>query len=423
MRAFSWMGRLLRNERGNVLVIGAATMPLLIGSAALAVDTIQMGLWKRQLQRAADSAALAGAYARVQDGDASAAVTRDLQVNNDVPLSGNPVVTTPTTGTYANHSRAVQVQLTSVRTMPFMSFFNSTPPTITVTATAAPVFQGEYCMISLEDGNVTGVTFTGSARLDLDCGVVSNSRAARAVEAEGNARVDATPIAAVGGVPASSGYIGDAVLLPYSSRQDDPFAGLPQQPSPPSNCREVVLNTLPQQEVNVSSAYGTSSDYCVRGGADIKGTVRLAPGTYYVDGGEFKVGSQGNLIGSEVTIILTSSTPTSPSSFATLNMNGGPFVNLTSPTSGTYKGVLFYQDPRAAYGDSHFNGNASSVIEGGFYFPSRRLVFNGTAGLTTRCIQMVAKRLVFSGNSSVQNICPETGGGKSFKATFVRLIA
>jgi Flp pilus assembly protein TadG len=424
MQANRWMRRLLRSERGNVLVIGAATMPLLIGSAALAVDTIQMGLWKRQLQRAADSAALAGAYAIVQQSDATAAVNRDLQINNDVPLTGGPSVTTPTSGTFAGNFRAVQVQLTSTRTMPFMSFFNSTPPTLTVKATAAAVFQGEYCMVALEDAAVTGVTFTGSARLDLDCGVVSNSRAAKAVEATGSSQVDATPIAAVGGIPASTNYIGDAVLLPYSSKQDDPFSGLPRQPSPPSNCKDVNISGQPNDpEIVVSASPNTGEQFCLRGGADIKGRVQLAPGTYYVDGGTLSIGSQANLRGSNVTIILTSSTPTVSSSFATLKMDGGPTVNLTSPSSGTYKGVLFYQDPRSPYGDSHFNGNATSSIEGGFYFPSRRLNFNGTSGLTTRCIQMVAKHLVFSGNATVQNICPETGGGKSFKATFVRLVA
>jgi hypothetical protein len=415
------MRRLLGNERGNVLVIGAATMPLLIGSAALAVDTIQMGLWKRQLQRAADSAALAGAYAVVQESDPSLAVTRDLQINNDVPLAGTPLVTRPTSGTYAGNPSAVQVQLTSTRTMPFMSFFNSTPPSITVKATASAVFRGEYCMVALEEDAVTG-TFTGSAKLDLDCGVVSNSRAARAVEAAGSSQVDATPIAAVGGVPASTNYVGDAVLLPYSLKQDDPFASLPREPSSPSNCKDVDLNTQPKESVEVKAPSGTSRDYCIKGGADIKGNVKLAPGTYYVEGGTLTIGAQAVLSGSEVTIVLTSNTPTAPSTFAGLKMDGGATVNLTSPTSGTYKGVLFYQDPRSPFADSHFNGNSSSSIEGGFYFPSRRLNFNGTSGLTTRCIQMVAKQLVFSGNASVQNICPESGGGKSFKATFVRLV-
>ena len=56
--------KLWNNDRGNALVLAAAGLPLLIGSAGLATDTIQWALWKRQLQRAADSAAIAGVYHR-----------------------------------------------------------------------------------------------------------------------------------------------------------------------------------------------------------------------------------------------------------------------------------------------------------------------------------------------------------------------
>ena len=53
--------KLLPDERGNALALGAAALPLIIGGAGLALDTVQISLAKRQLQRAADSAALAGA--------------------------------------------------------------------------------------------------------------------------------------------------------------------------------------------------------------------------------------------------------------------------------------------------------------------------------------------------------------------------
>ena len=58
--------KLMRDRRGNALVIAGASLPLVIGAAGLATDTIQWALWKRQLQRAADSAALAGVYAEAQ---------------------------------------------------------------------------------------------------------------------------------------------------------------------------------------------------------------------------------------------------------------------------------------------------------------------------------------------------------------------
>lgn len=77
--------RLLKDKRGNSLVIAAAFLPVLMGSAGLATDTIQWALWKRELQRAADSAAIAGVYDRVQNGGQTGqtvtAVSKDLTLN------------------------------------------------------------------------------------------------------------------------------------------------------------------------------------------------------------------------------------------------------------------------------------------------------------------------------------------------------
>src|SRR5438067_10699613 len=105
---------LRKSERGNVMVIVAACMPLIIGAAAVGVDTIQLTMAKRQLQRAADSAALAGAYALVQSKGVTAAVDRDLTLNNQIPLSTPRVVeNAPTVGTYAGDARAVRVVLSA----------------------------------------------------------------------------------------------------------------------------------------------------------------------------------------------------------------------------------------------------------------------------------------------------------------------
>src|ERR1044072_4746480 len=79
------MKRLWKDNSGNALAIAAAAMPLLLGAAGLAADTIQWTLWKRELQRAADSAALAGVYDRVTKGNTtgtSAVVDHDLTINH-----------------------------------------------------------------------------------------------------------------------------------------------------------------------------------------------------------------------------------------------------------------------------------------------------------------------------------------------------
>ena len=121
---------LWRDRRGNVLVIVAAAMPLVIGGAGLATDTIQWTLWKRQLQRAADSAAVAGVYDREatsgSTSTASAAVTRDLSLNLHTYYglkTGYPVTTFPANSGVKTNQVAVTVAIQ--RRLSFSSFFMS----------------------------------------------------------------------------------------------------------------------------------------------------------------------------------------------------------------------------------------------------------------------------------------------------------
>jgi hypothetical protein len=163
----------------------------------------------------------------------------------------------------------------------------------------------------------------------------------------------------------------------------------------------------PNQTKNVTNSSGVA---CFKD-MNIKGTVTFDPGVYYIDAGSFNIGSQANVSGSGVTFILTSSTAaTNPSSVATMNINGGATLNLTAPNSGTYSGVLFYQD-RSASGNTTnlLNGNSSSVIQGAIYFPAQTLEFNGTTGMNTNCMQLVSKDVIFTGNSTITNVCSNTG--------------
>jgi Flp pilus assembly protein TadG len=420
MRILSWVKAFSRNERGNALVIAAATLPMVIGAAAISVDLVQVSLARRQLQRSADSSALAGAHALVQQRQVAASVNHDLALNNDVTLSASPIIqNAPASGPYAGNIRAVRVVLSAQRPVPFISVFSGATMTVSAEATAAIVYAGKFCVVSLETGNVTGINFGGNTTANLGCGVISNSRSPSAVTAGGSAVVVASPVAAVGGVPASGGYVGDTRLMPYSPPQPDPFLALPT-PTVPANCQNEY-----KVQPNQSAPTPTPSSpgvYCFRG-MDFKGTVTLPPGIYIVDGGSLSFGSQANVTGTGVTFVLTSRTAVSdPSSIAVLSMNGGAQINLTAPTSGTYAGVLMYQDRRAPMGSSQVNGNSSSSFQGAFYFPAQQLTFNGTTGMQTQCLQLVARRISFSGNSHIQNSCPANGGAQAFDATLVRLV-
>jgi hypothetical protein len=408
------LNRLLNDRRGAIATVMAIATPALIGGMGLSVDTIQWTLSKRQLQRQADSGAIAGAYSLAQGAPVQAAVFNDLARNPVLGDAEGPIIqNAPTAGPSAGDARAVRVVLRTNMDLPFSRVFLDAPVRIRAEATAAAVANGNYCALSLETRDRTGIEMGGNSTVDLNCGMATNSPSNNAVSAFGSSTVIASPISAVGYVAPSSNYSTGTKLISYSVAQPDPFAHL-ANPVP----------TGPNRTVTGANNQ-TLNPGVYKNGMDLKRNVTLNPGVYYVDGGELKIGSQANVQGTGVTIILTSATAGSnPNSIATVSINGGAKVNLKATTSGTYAGVLFYQDRRAVDSNqaNKINGNSSSAYQGAFYFPKQELEFTGNSGMEIDCIQMVALRLDFSGNSRVRNICPVGSGAQAFIGTAVRLV-
>ena len=410
---------LIRNESGNALFLVALSFPVLIGTGGLATDTVQWTVWKREIQRQADSAALAGAYAKAQGGDPTASATAEINRHSFVTLLGSPTIeSAPTAGSFAGNANAVRVVLKMQKALPFSSMFLSSAPVLTADATAAVISNGNYCVISLEPTSATGVTMQGNASVTMGCGIATNSIASNAVTAGGSSSIFATPVAAVGGLQASANYAAGTTLQPYSIAQPDPFAGLP---TPSVTTCSGKLSVAPNATQHVTNASGVS---CYRG-MDLKGTVSFDPGVYFIDGSSFSAGSQTVITGTGVTFILTSSNATSnPSTIATVDINGGASLQLTAPTSGTYKGVLFYQDRRAQdSGSNTVNGNAGSKLQGAIYMASQAVSFSGDSGMTTECIQIVSRRVTFTGNTMIANNCPSGSGASSFTGARVQLVS
>lgn len=407
--------RLLKDRKGAVALIMAAATPIIVGGLGLSIDTIQWTLTKRQMQRQADSGAIAGAYGLAQGRSVAAVVADDLARNAFVDLTNDPVVeNAPTAGPQAGNSRAVRVALSTNVNLPFTGFFLNGPLTIPAEATASLVANGEFCALSLETANATGITLWGNSTVNLGCGMATNSVSANAVAAGGSSTVSATPIAAVGGVPQSSNYAPGTVLIPYAVPQPDPFLALPD-PTVSGGVQNGNVNSNQTRTLNP----GTYN------GMDLKGNVTLNPGTYVIDGGDLSIGAQAKVTGSGVTFVLTSKTAaTNPNSIGQIKMNGGATVNLTAPSSGTYQGVLIYQDRRAALSNqsNKVNGNSASKLQGAVYVASQEVEFTGTTGLNTNCFQLVARRITWSGNSAITNVCPAGSGAQSFTGTAVRLV-
>jgi len=401
------------NRTGGIAAMTALLMPVFIGAAGLTSDTIQMAFIKRVMQRQADSGAIAGAFALSQGYPVPATVTADLARNSNYTLTLTPVIeNAPTTGTYARNGRAVRVALATDARLPFIGFFMGSQR-ITAEATAAVLGFGEYCVVSLDSASSTTISMTGNTTIDMDCGMFSNSRATDSISATGSSNITASPLASVGALSPNNHYAAGTALLPYSIPQNDPYASL-------SN--PTVTGTA--KTVNVSSNKVLNLRPGVYSGMNVQGTLNLSAGTYTIDGGTLNFGAQSIINGTGVTFVLTSRKASStPSDVATISISAGANWNISAPTSGTYVGVLMYQDRRALDGGvNQMSGNSSSVIQGALYFASQELKFQGTAGMNIKCVKLVAKRYVFTGNSTITNVCPAGSGVKPIPGSRVKLV-
>ena len=402
----AFIRKLIKDRRGNALAIACASMPLVVGASGLAVDTIQWTLWKRQLQRAADSAAIAGVYDRSSSAGATttvpATVSHDVSINNHTWMAlktGYPVVTYPANSGVLQYQ--VAVSLAVQQSLPFSSLFMSSAPTIIANATAASVPSGgEACVNAREPtASKTGINIIGNAGIYMpDCVMYSNSPSTNSAAAGGSSNVTAEAVAGVGGIQESNNWHVQS-YRPYSPAIDDPFANVTPNPSD-MHCTGSTLD----QDVDVTSvrAGGTNCWGSLR--VNSNRTLNLPSGTYYINGGDVFI--QGNLTCTACTIVLTNSDGTAPSpTIGQFKVNAGSNVNMTAPTSGPFQGIAIYQDRRATDRSpgNNINGNSGSIIQGALYFPSQQLDYNGTGTTDAICTMFVARRVNFSGNSVTTN--------------------
>jgi Flp pilus assembly protein TadG len=418
--------RLWKDKRGNAILIAGAALPMLVGAAGLATDTVQWVLWKRELQRAADSAALAGVFAKAQNVETvSSAVTADLAKNNNHTgvslLSGYPVITYP--GNTATFSNAVNVELRIRKTLGFSSLFLSTAPTITATARAAMVPGLRPCAIGLSTTDPS-VVIGGSSSTNLGCPVMANSTACPAVTTNGSAYSFSSPtVAGVGCLP--SAITGVTTLLPHYLPQPDPFAGL-YSTDVPAGCPKNNLNqntyTTGTGQSRVTHLYSYQSHGVCYGGQNAfkftGGTYYMDAGTYYIDSADFDTTGGTILYGTGVTIILTGTTPGS------IKMAGNATLQLSAPTTGAYAKMLFIQSPTALTNNANtISGDSNSSFDGAFYVPKGQVSFTGSSGATTKCAMVIGWTLQFTGNTNLQNSTTGCTANTTATIQIVKLIA
>ena len=408
--------KLLKDAKGNVLMLGGAGAIALVGGAGLGVDTVQWYLWKRQLQQSVDSGALAGGQAKAQGTDFRTYAAKEVNRNANTAITVVRIANAPATGAYTADSAAVEVVATTRQPLPFSSVFLDAAPTLSARAVATTVIDGEHCLISLAPNGI-GVNVSGSADVQLGCGVSANSADPSSISVGGSSYLQASPLSAVGGISYSSASLaGGTTIQPYGVEQSDPIASRNLAvPANPAGCTASNLSVNPHNTQTISPGR-----YC--NGINVRGTLIMNPGVYILDEGTFLANSQAEIIGEGVTIILTGA---NPNKVANLEFRGGSEIDLRAPTKledASWYNILIFQDPTANFPESKLNGGSDLSMEGVVYMPRGDVTINGSSAQQAQCLLMVVYRADINGNADLQNNCPTDYDDLDLGARIVRVV-
>jgi predicted lipoprotein with Yx(FWY)xxD motif len=430
----TFFGKLWRNNRGNTLAIVAACLPLFVGAAGLASDTIQWTLWKRQLQRAADSAAIAGVYSRESNGGGTtgtnAVVAHDLNLNLHTFYSlstGRAACSGKCDITYPADSGAttdqVKVTISIQQPLSFSSLFMTSAPIITANSTAAAISTGTPCALALNSTG-TAMNYSGNATVTAPtCILYSDSASSNAASAGGSSAVQARAIDAVGGIQQSNNFnVGS--YGPYSPSIPDPFSGITPDPNA-MNCTSSAANKNTDWAAMKASGINCFSSLSTNPSDSI--TVPNNFGPIYINGGS--VDFKGDFSCTGCSVVLTNKSTAANATIGTWSSNSQAHNNITAQTTGTFAGIAIYQDRRATGNVDKINGGASNVLQGAIYFPKDTLWINGSGTAVSLCAMWVANNITFLGNSSIaisspdDTACSAAGLPSGGAAKIVRLVA
>lgn len=391
--------KIMRDQRGQVLVLAALSMITLLGFVALAVDVGILFRAKRNAQIAADAAAIAGALDynyNTSVPSAKAAAQAAATANGVTNGTGGTVVTVslpPADGPNTSCSGCVEVQITEPNPTIFMAMSGPRSVAVGARAVAGKGGPGPACLYTLGSTGITGSGTGGisvpSCNIDDNGGItLSGSQAISANQTNMKGSYTHSGTSSVTPAPVSFGGA------------TDPLASL-TQPTVPGTCSTLSSpypNPVPTGCYNSIVTSGTV-------------TLHLQSGLYIFKG--ITASGSLNIVGTGVTIYM-------PSGGITGSGNVG--LNITAPTSGTYNGMALWISRTNSSGIT-LSGNSTTSFQGIIYAPDSNLTFSGTTPLTLTS-DLIVNNMTFSGNTTIQNYTtvnsttPLGSGGGSANATF-----
>jgi Flp pilus assembly protein TadG len=400
-----------QNDAGQALVVVALGMVVILGFLGLGLDLGYLRMIKRQTQKAADAAAIAAAMELTYCGGTSNCSTlqkaaQDALTENNLPSSSlftqcaassgnltitvnNPPCALGTADPHKGDSHYVEVVVSQVEPLTFSRLFGVNNATVSARSEAA-LGGGGNCVYALDPSDSATLAVDLLASVNSQCGIVDESSSGSAVQCLLGS-ISASQIGIVGG---SSSFL--------CSLNPSPKTGI-AVPTPADPLAYISAPTVGSCGTSTKSPYYGYSGSTA--GLVISGTATLNPGVYC---GGIEINNGANVTFNSGTYILTSPTSKTGTAYGlTVDIgalaagtgitfynttvsgyNAGPIqfnftsftsgngVSFTAPTSGSYEGILFFQDPSNTtqaqiIGSSSYN----TVLQGTYYFPKAKVVF------------------------------------------------
>jgi hypothetical protein len=219
-----------------------------------------------------------------------------------------------------------------------------------------------------------------------------NSSDSRAIEVDGGGCIYSNAVGVSGGW--NNNGSANCINPPPDTDLPPALDPLAYLPTPPIPSKETAKN------LKITGGVATLNPGLYTGGIEISGgTVTFNPGIYILDGGGLKISGNPIVTG---TGVMFYNTRIGGGSWGDFDIAGTAKVNFTAPDSGTYEGMLFWNDKNAPAKNpqSVINGTSDSQFLGALYFPSSTVTWAGT-NATTSWTQIIANTITITGNAVV----------------------
>jgi Putative Flp pilus-assembly TadE/G-like len=444
--------RFWKDERGQALVVALLSMTLLLAFTGLAIDAGVLFRAKRNMQIAADAAAMAGAVQAFYGPSSTTAVQNAAYLaakNNGVNQSNaaNTVLINypPVDGPDTGCGSCVEARVATPNSTVFMSLFGIGSVSVAARAVAGAPGISNACIWLMDPTMDGALDLQGAAAINAPgCGIYVNSNSSTAVDYNNGhtGNVGASTLSIVGNdTDAQSNLTGVSVSINVAPQSPPIPTNLPGIPS--SGCTYATAAT----EVVVSGATGKQiNEGTINAQVDTTGAnsnvICFTGSNVEIDSGVVLTGASNNgvLYAFENGVKLdgavqfgcygsaspcTATTPTSgdfqPSSTygATLDLDGGGLsqgnaqLTIFAPTSGTYSSIALMQPATNTTGGSCpaykgsdpcmliQRGSSNSTFDGIIYAPGECLEIQDGGGAIRNATGVIAACLYAKGSGSL----------------------